>query len=204
MTNPITIYFVRHGKVLNPKDIYYGRLPGFPLHPEGREQAQAVAKVLGYKPLAAVFCSPQQRTRETADIILEGRDGLEKIIAEDLNEVYSPYDGRPRQEMKAQEWDVYEGNKPPFEEREDVLNRGQQFIARARMEYPVQHVVAVSHGDVIAYLTIWAKGEQITNHNKTAVYDLCLEPASITTMVFKSTSPDELPEVNCMIPYAVM
>ena len=99
------------------------------------------------------------------------------------------------------DWDVYGGAKPPYEQREDVLNRALQFVARARLEYAEQHVVAVSHGDVIAYLTLWAKGEQITNLNKSAVYELCLEPASITTMIFKSTSQDERPEVDCIVPY---
>ena len=62
------IHFVRHGEVHNPQKIYYGRLPGFPLSEEGRRQAQAAAHALRARPLAAIFSSPMQRARETAEL----------------------------------------------------------------------------------------------------------------------------------------
>ncbi len=47
--------------------ILYGRLPGFRLSANGRDQADVAAKALVDADLTAVLASPLQRAQETAD-----------------------------------------------------------------------------------------------------------------------------------------
>ena len=69
-----TIHFVRHGEVHNPDHILYERLPGFHLSDRGRRMAEATARYLAASPqtntAAAIYSSPLDRTRETAQAIL--------------------------------------------------------------------------------------------------------------------------------------
>lgn len=69
-----TIHFVRHGEVHNPDHILYERLPGFHLSDRGRRMAEATARYLAASPqtntAAAIYASPLDRTRETAQAIL--------------------------------------------------------------------------------------------------------------------------------------
>ena len=74
-----TIHFVRHGKVYNPDHLLYERLPDFHLSDLGRRMAQATAAYLANSPqtntISAVYSSPLDRTRETADAILRAAGG---------------------------------------------------------------------------------------------------------------------------------
>lgn len=69
-----TIHFVRHGEVHNPDHILYERLPGFHLSDRGRRMAETTARYLAANPqtntAAAIYSSPLDRTRETAQAIL--------------------------------------------------------------------------------------------------------------------------------------
>ena len=56
---------VRHAHVHNPQDILYGRLPRFRLSPEGRTQAEILARFLSTRDTAAIYTSPLLRARQT-------------------------------------------------------------------------------------------------------------------------------------------
>ncbi|KAB8288384.1 phosphoglycerate mutase [Bifidobacterium ramosum] len=75
-----TIHFVRHGKVYNPDHLLYERLPGFHLSDRGLRMAQATGAYLAANPqtntIAAVYSSPLERTRETADAIIDALNGV--------------------------------------------------------------------------------------------------------------------------------
>lgn len=200
MANPTAIHFVRHGDVQNPQAVYYGRLPGFPLSEKGRRQAQATADALRHKPLAAIFSSPLLRATETAEIILALHNSLTLRVSEHLNEAYTPFDGRPISEVAERDWDVYNGNEPPYEQSVDVLARAQQLVAEVRQQYIGQHVAAVTHGDVIAFMMLWAKGMSITPKHKQVLYQGYLAPASITTFVYQTMLRAEVPSIEYRTP----
>jgi broad specificity phosphatase PhoE len=201
MADPTVIHFVRHGDVQNPQAVYYGRSPGFPLSEKGYRQAQYTADALRHKPLVAIFSSPLLRATETAEIILALHNSLTLRISEYLNEAYTPFDGRPVSEVAERDWDVYTGNEPPYEQSVDVLARAQQFIAEVRQQYVGQHVVAVTHGDVIAFMMLWAKGMPITPKHKQVLYQGYLAPASITTFVYQTRVSNEVPSIEYVKPY---
>ncbi|HLF29241.1 MAG TPA: histidine phosphatase family protein [Anaerolineae bacterium] len=193
-----TITFVRHGHVYNPHNFFYGRLPGYPLSDEGRRQAQAAAETLRAESLAAVYSSPQVRAQQTAQIILASRPPTLFEISDLLDEVFTPFDGRPVSEVIARDWDLYSHVGPPYEQPIDVLNRILEFTMEARAKHTGQHVLAVTHGDCIVFMLLWAAGVPVTPQNKKDLRNWGLPiqhpaPASITTFVYRTDASDEAP-----------
>ena len=86
-----TIHFVRHGEVHNPDHILYERLPGFHLSDRGRRMAEATARYLAANPqtntAAAIYSSPLDRTRETAQAILTALNEIRTARNEELLEL---------------------------------------------------------------------------------------------------------------------
>src|SRR6266851_1146953 len=75
------VLFVRHGRTPTTGDLLPGRAPGLHLADDGRAQADAVAERLSaVTRIAAVYASPLERTRETAETI--GRRLGLKVVAE--------------------------------------------------------------------------------------------------------------------------
>lgn len=190
MKDPTTISLVRHGPVHNPADIYYGRLEGFPLSPSGLELARQTASHFGGKPVAAIYSSPRLRAWQTAWVCAESL-GFEHVhICPLLDEVYSYFDGRPVQELMAREWNIYSGIPPPFEQPNDVHARMQKFMLQLRHAYAGRHVIAVTHGDPIAFTLLWADRQTIAPGVKPNPYP---PPASIASFYFLNGRKDEIP-----------
>lgn len=59
----------RHGEVKNGAGGIYGHLPGFALSSLGRQQARALGQALSRWPVKVIYCSPLERTLETAEIV---------------------------------------------------------------------------------------------------------------------------------------
>jgi broad specificity phosphatase PhoE len=76
--------------------VVYARLPGFPLAPRGREEAEGVARALAAVRLSAVYASPLERAVETAEIVA-GPHGLAVRTDERLLEwsFWSHWEGMP-------------------------------------------------------------------------------------------------------------
>ena len=202
-TNPTRISFLRHGEVDNPLLVNYGRLPDFFLSEKGCRQAQAAADVLEYKPISAIFSSPMRRAVDTAECIAVRHNNLTVRAIELLNEVYTPFEGWSISEMDEIGWDVYSGNETPFEKPGDILLRAQQFVHDMLYRYGGQHVVAVTHGDLIAFMVLWAKGMPVTPKARLLLYrGEHLAHASITTFVYQTVSQQEIPAMEYMIPYS--
>ena len=134
-TRPTVIHLIRHGEVHNPEKILYGRLPGFRLTARGMEQARAAGRLLGGKPLDAVYSSPLLRARQTAREILANRNALKLHISSLINEVCALYQGRPGAEIDALGGDVYTGAPACFEQPAEVVARTRRFIARMRRRH---------------------------------------------------------------------
>jgi broad specificity phosphatase PhoE len=74
MTEKTVVHLLRHGEVENPKGILYGRLPGYHLSEDGVLMAKAVAAWLTGRDVTALFSSPMERARETAEPIAAAFD----------------------------------------------------------------------------------------------------------------------------------
>lgn len=193
-----TIHFVRHGRVHNPERLFYGRLPGFRLNDVGRDQAQLAAQALCDKPVAALFSSPLLRARQTADVISAYHANKPLSISEHLLETHTPFDGLPIDNLATRNWDYYTNTGPPYEQPLDILQRVQHFIHQVRQTYSREHVTAVTHGDVIAFTMLWAHGIPVTPQNKRRYYPAT---ASISTLIYQTNEPDEMPAYEYLMPY---
>jgi broad specificity phosphatase PhoE len=205
MTAPATIVLVRHGHVHNPQQILYGRLPRFRLSARGVEEARAAGRFLNGTQIAALYCSPLLRTRQTAREILAFRPELPLRQSRHLVEIYNSYEGRPSAEVDALRGDVYSGVGLPYEQPADIVTRALKFFDAVRRRHAGRRVVAVTHGDLIVFAMLWARGLAPTPHHKAQLRALGFPggyPAtgSLTEFVFRTDSPRELPDIRYVKP----
>ena len=86
------MHLLRHGKVQNPGNILYGRLPGFRLAESGRAMAQGVAEYLSGTDLTYLAASSLQRAQETAAPIAAGF-GLTVVTDDRIIEAANEFEG---------------------------------------------------------------------------------------------------------------
>jgi probable phosphoglycerate mutase len=166
---PALVHLLRHGLVENPRRLVYGRLPGWHLSAEGRRQAEAAARRLGGRPIAAVYSSPLERARETAEAVAQAV-GVGVAVRDDLIEsaLSAPWEGLPWSEVKTarrDEWERYLREPlrmtdvpEPLEAMAARMRRAVREIAAA---HPGREVVAVSHGDPIRSGVLALTGEPL-------------------------------------------
>src|ERR1700742_3778266 len=86
------VHLLRHGEVENPKGVIYGRIPGFGLSEDGRMMAKAAADFLAERDVVAIYTSPLERARETAEPLSE-RFRLDPIVDDRLIEPWNHFEG---------------------------------------------------------------------------------------------------------------
>ena len=132
-----------------------GRMPGVNLGEEGRAQAQALAGRLAQEKIAALYTSPMERARETAEPIA-GRLGLAAGIAPGLDEIdMGEWTGRRFDELDSDPrwatWNAARGTArtPGGESMVEVQSRALAELHRLRAKHVDETVAIVSHADVI-------------------------------------------------------
>ena len=160
-----TIHFVRHGEVHNPDHILYERLPGFHLSDRGRRMAEATARYLAASPqtntAAAVYSSPLDRTRETAQAILtalnetrmaRNEEPLELVTDQRIIEAGNNFRGTRIGHGEGALW--RNGNwklvtnlwKPSWgESYRQIASRVSAFAQEKVREHAGQQIIVVSH-----------------------------------------------------------
>ena len=201
-----TIHLIRHGDVHNPDQILYGRLPNFRLSDKGRKQAAGAAEAMRERSLAAFFASPQQRAQETASIIIEHHPNLDIRTEPRVDEIHSPHQGSALSKLAAMGWDLYSGIDETYEQPSHVLQRTRDFIVEVRQECAGNEVAAVTHGDVIAFMIMFAHNELAqagmkVNFAKYGLPEIYPNTASITTFTYSSADPEEIPTMIYKRPY---
>jgi len=154
MTEPVTLYFVRHGESeANAARRFAGRTDS-PLTERGRQQAQAVAVALTSERFDRVISSPLSRCRDTALVIAQ-RQQLPVDLEPDLVEIdVGDKTGMPFDEVRGlPEWtdDGYIA-WPRGETLDQVLSRAHRVITRIAAESAGQRVLVVGHGGVTRIL----------------------------------------------------
>lgn len=145
------IFFVRHGEVINPDKICYGRLPGFPLSPLGEKEIANTAQLLLSNSISVIYASPILRTKQTAEIIGNVLN-LPIQYSNDLLEVNTPMEGKPIAYIHSNtvKYDIFASDENKTGETiQDVALRMQKFINEMRKNYAGKNIVAVTHGDPI-------------------------------------------------------
>jgi broad specificity phosphatase PhoE len=154
------IFFVRHGDVVNPKNIFYGRLPGFTLSPTGKKQIQKTAQALARNSIDAIYASPLLRTKQSA-LIIANTLRLPVNYSDNLLEVDTSAQGNTFDYISTH-WpniNIYSSseNKIIGETIGQLSNRIREFIIKMNKSHPGKNIVAVSHGDPIMIARVHAE-----------------------------------------------
>jgi len=194
------ISLVRHASVHNPSNIFYGRLPGFSISKKGRLEAARTARALKDLTIEEIVSSPLLRCRQTSAEILKYHHYLKLRQSSLITEVLTTFQGRSADLVDERNGDVYTGVDSKYEQPEDILLRVQKFLFRMRRTFPEKHVVAVTHGDIILFMMLWASHLSTTPINKkrfTSLGVLKEYPAvsSITTFSYSTNTKDERPSI---------
>lgn len=167
-----------------------GRTPGVHLNQEGRAQAEALAGMLSDVPLAAVYSSPLERTRETAAPLAKAH-GLTVEIRDELGEVaYGEWTGRAIKELQDEDlWPVVQvypsgARFPGGEAMRAVQARLVAAIDAIRDAHPRQTVAVVSHSDPIKMAVAFYAGLSLDLFQR-----LTISPASVTALSFSRFGP---------------
>ena len=92
-----------------------------------------------------------------------------------------------------------------FEQPWDLVKRAERFYKRTLKAYCGEEVAAVTHGDMIVFTVLWAKGAALIPENKTRLLEAGYavtypEHASVTTLTFEGCSSIERPRVDYFAP----
>lgn len=166
------ILLARHGATTGETvhTLEYGDLTisNPPLTAEGHDQAAALAAYLAGEPLAGIFVTPLQRTRQTAAPLVAAT-GLEPVEIADMREVHlgdwehsfrrHAETGHPllQRMMVEESWNVLP-NAEPSEDFAARVRRGILAIAEAMA--PDTTVIAFSHAATIAEICRQATGSR--------------------------------------------
>jgi len=161
MNIPTTLLFIRHGQVFNPDEIYYGKLPGFPLSRSGVSTIRNLAQALKAGEIRPdlFYYSPTQRTRQTSDILTKmlssGFRGIQSYPDRRLFDINNPgLEGRPFSFLSKPREAGYE-----WETVSSVVNRMSSFVFSAIDHHEGQTIGIVTHQYNIAFVLAWMQGE---------------------------------------------
>lgn len=168
----LRVLLVRHGQTPTTGQILPGRAPGLHLSDHGREQAQAVARRLVDAGLAAIYSSPLERARETAEPT-ERATGLTAIAEPSLLECdFGEWTGHKLTALaKLREWRTVQQAPSTFrfpggESFVELQTRMIALMERLRSMHRGETVACFSHADPIKALLTYAVGTHLDHFQR--------------------------------------
>lgn len=192
---PTLLLLVRHGQTPTTGKVLPGRAPGLHLAARGIEQAEAVATRIAAlhtaeRPIAAVYASPLERTRETAAPIARAL-GLRVRRARGLLECdFGDWTGGELKKLaKLPEWRTVQHSPSSFrfpggESFTEMQTRITSAVEAIRRDHPGQTVVAVSHADPIKAAVAQAMGTHLDLFQRIVV-----SPCSVSAILYGVDGP---------------
>lgn len=176
-----SIFFIRHGEVDNPNDVWYGRLPGFGLSENGKKQSAQTADFLRSKNISNIYSSPLLRAAQTAKILKNTLKLPEIIFSDDLLEIQSSFEGTPFTQIRAMNYDVFADTERNItgETIDDILKRMRRFIGEATIKYAGKNIVAVSHGDPITIVKALTEELPMKNESLRPGHEYYIHPGEV-------------------------
>jgi probable phosphoglycerate mutase len=172
----VTVFhLLRHGEHVLRGRVLAGRTPGVGLSAVGRAEIAAVADRLRAEKIEALYSSPLQRTRETAEILSERLD-LPIQYREDVLELdFGEWTGLTFDAVRTDErWQVWRDCRsiatiPGGESMRQVQERTVKALFDLRQTHRDGRVLIVSHGDVIRAALLFALGMPLDFYSRIEV-----------------------------------
>jgi probable phosphoglycerate mutase len=178
-----SIIFLRHGQAKNNIErILTGRTPGIPLTQKGIEQAEKAAKFLEQMNISAIYSSPIERARHTAEIVGK-HNSLDITIDDRLIELdMGKFTGVPYDEIFSSHGNVfmkfYNGELEiahnGVETFSEVKKRVLGIVDHVIENHPNQNVVLVTHMDPIKAML-----STVVDLTPTNLFELIIANASL-------------------------
>ena len=188
---PTLLMLVRHGLTPTTGKVLPGRAKGLHLSDEGLAQAQRAAERLAeLGKVSAVYCSPLERTRETAAPI--GRALRQRVRTDSglLECDFGRWTGaRLDRLMKRPEWSAVQRTPSTFrfpdgESFTEMQTRIVSTLDSLRERHPGGVVVCVSHADPIKAAVAHAMGTHLDLFQR-----IVIGPCSVTALSYHGHSP---------------
>ena len=185
-----TFLLIRHGLTDAVGTLMTGHEPGVHLNATGRDQAATLPARLTNVPLAAIYASPLERTRQTAQPVADAR-GLQMQIEPRFIEVdfggwtnrrFADLAGDPHWQL----YNAYRGvSRPPQGEGLlDVQARTVEALLDLHERHPHEVVAIVSHADTLRAILLYFLGMPVD-----FVQRLELSPARISVLQLGTGAP---------------
>jgi probable phosphomutase (TIGR03848 family) len=182
---------VRHGETdYVKKGRLAGRLPGVHLNETGRAQAQATAAKLTGAPVKAIYSSPLERTRETAETIAKALN-LDVIPREGLMETeIGEWNGKTVKSLaRLKAWKTvitapafarFPGGETFFNTQHRICS---EIETLSSMHDPKDMIICVSHADPIKLVIAHFTGIPLDNFQR-----IDISPGSISVLQIGETN----------------
>ena len=178
------IIFLRHAQAENnTKRILAGRTEGVPLTKTGIEQAERIAKYLAPIDISAIYSSPIERAKHTAEIVAKNCS-LDVVLDERLTEInMGKFTRMNYDDMFAKYGNIflkfYE-NDPVISEHEvetfpDVQKRVLEMVDHVLKKHNNENVILVTHMDTIKSMLA-----KVMNLVPKTLFELIIANASLT------------------------
>jgi len=191
-----TVLLIRHGRsTANTAGVLAGRTPGVNLDERGEAQAVELAARLMPVHLDAVVASPLERTRQTAERLVAGRDETLFEVDERFTECdYGTWSGRTLSSLAEEPlWRTVQAHPAAvaFPDGEALAALSARAVAavrawNAKLGEQAAYAV-VSHGDVIKAIAADALGLHLDLFQRINV-----DPCSLTVIRYHGTRPTVL------------
>jgi len=162
----LRLFVVRHGATEWSGGRRFAGGRDIPLSENGRRQCEAVARALAESQAAAVWASPLERARVSAEILAKPHR-LEVRLDEAFREMgFGQWEGLTREEVAARfprDWQVWSASPtrlsaPGAEKLTAVAERVAAGLDAMRNEHDGQTVILVTHAIVVRLLVLAALG----------------------------------------------
>ncbi len=177
----MTLVLVRHAVTAQTGPLLSGRTPGIDLSDLGNEQASAAGERLASLPIAAVYASPIERTRQTAAHIASHHHLEVQVLDGVIEADYGEWTGGRIEDLaKTDLWKTVQRTPsrarfPNGESIAEMQTRTVTALESVVAAHPGEMVVVVSHADPIKSVIAHFTGVHLDLFQRISV-----SPASVT------------------------
>ena len=192
-----TILLIRHGENSFVGKRMAGRLPDVFLNEKGRQQAIGLVAALHKAPIKAIYSSPLDRARQTAEPLAQAL-GLEVQMAPGILELdMGDWQGRTLKQLsRLKAWKTVQSQPSAFrfpggESFEEAQARAVAELKAIAERHPEDLVACFSHGDIIRLVSAYFLDVPLNSFQR-----LGADTASITVLHLGKDGGVAVPRVN--------